>query len=560
MAKKIDKKPSEKIAEIQKKLPRKPQKKTGKLRETYEDLRKPYVQGTGSKFQDWNNGYSKLAERGMRKNFRKGTYNPYNTDFALWQDDVDRFQDYGKIGLENYSAGGILKDVAMGAGTGALAGTAFPIPFLGNAAGAVVGGLVGLGKGLIGHFGEKKAERAEQAQQNREAKRISGMQNEQFSINPYTATMPFGGKIPFGANAELEKQEVMQAPGGDMSKVDGPSHAQGGVPVSAQPGTRVYSDRLKFGKKTYAQIADDLGKKLEKAKEVVDNKKSNDLDRTTAEKNLKNIQAQLDILFAKQESLKPAQQGVGQSGLPQHGLGEIISGIGGFIGKNKELLGGIANTVGQLAPIGYNIAQGMKPTEEMNPQDFYNPYGNQAMDLMANRRMDVNPMLRANEAAYGAASGNLKSVARGRGELMGNQRALMSGRQQADYAVRAQKQNTDNAYLGEQAQFMAGLGSERAQTKLGVTDLNARNQAAGRNFLGAAAGQMGDFFQNQQQMGNQRRRDKDFLPQFQAYMDMLGLGKGKGFKPKSSFNKPNLSFDPSELSLNPYTQQKPKLY
>ena len=52
------------------------------------------------------------------------------------------------------SAGGILADVATGAGTGALAGTlGGPI---GAGAGAIIGGAVGLVKGVVGHIGENK--------------------------------------------------------------------------------------------------------------------------------------------------------------------------------------------------------------------------------------------------------------------------------------------------------------------------------------------------------------------------------------------------------------------
>ena len=273
------KKPSEKISELQKELPRKPKKDIRKLKKLYDDFTKPYVEGTGSKFQDWSNGTSRIGERVMMKNFQKGTYNPYDQDFALWQDDVDQFKDYGKTGLKDYSKGGtveemslggILAEAGAGAGTGALgASVGGPI---GAGLGAIIGGGVGLIKGLASHFGEKKAEKAQAEQDKLSAMaRASGQQNYQTMNNPFASTFPMGGQIPGGEpNVELEKEEVFQTPDGQVDQVDAPTHEQGGIKMNLPGGTRVWSDQLKSASgKTFAEEAGKLEKQIEKYKKIL---------------------------------------------------------------------------------------------------------------------------------------------------------------------------------------------------------------------------------------------------------------------------------------------------
>ena len=85
----------------------------------------------------------------------------------------------------------------------------------------------------------------------------------------YRSLYAQGGMIPQGMpNAELEKQEVSQGPDGSMQKMNMPSHknATSKNQVALEPGTRIFSDKLKpkGEKKTYAQLADELRKQLEK--------------------------------------------------------------------------------------------------------------------------------------------------------------------------------------------------------------------------------------------------------------------------------------------------------
>lgn len=108
-----------------------------------------------------------------------------------------------------------------------------------------------------------------------------------------------GGMQP---NAEVEKQENSVAPNGNFTQYNGPSHEQGGIPTQLQPGEMVFSDKLKLGNKTFA----DLNKSNNTSKEdkILEDKKSNNISKATAEimksAKLKNSQT----LFSTQEQLK----------------------------------------------------------------------------------------------------------------------------------------------------------------------------------------------------------------------------------------------------------------
>lgn len=168
---------------------------------------------------------------------------------------------------EEMSLGGILGDTASMTATGSAFG---PI-------GTMVGAGVGLAKGLFGHFGEKKAEKeARQAEEDyakaEHAAWASRAQNSQQGYNPYAATLPYGGMVPgMNPNVELEKQETFQTPGGGVGQVDGPSHAQGGVEMNLEPGTRVWSDKLKDPTtgKTFAELSAPIMKKIAKYEKML---------------------------------------------------------------------------------------------------------------------------------------------------------------------------------------------------------------------------------------------------------------------------------------------------
>lgn len=73
---------------------------------------------------------------------------------------------------------------------------------------------------------------------------------EQYLTGSYTSSQVSQG-LP---NVELEGGEMVQYPSGQVQEVVGQSHAQGGVPMNLEEGTRVISDNLKLGGKYAKEI------------------------------------------------------------------------------------------------------------------------------------------------------------------------------------------------------------------------------------------------------------------------------------------------------------------
>lgn len=133
----------------------------------------------------------------------------------------------------------------------------------------------------------------------------SGLANQQ-PQNSYIQYAMGGMKFGMGgANAEIEKQENVVAPEGGFLQANGPSHEQGGVPVSLPGNSMIFSDRLKLGKKTFA----DLNKvnNTNKEDKVLESNKYGTTSKRTAElmKFAKNKNS--EELFNAQEALKKAK-------------------------------------------------------------------------------------------------------------------------------------------------------------------------------------------------------------------------------------------------------------
>ena len=162
--------------------------------------------------------------------------------------------DYATAGLD--MAGGALGGAATGAALGTVLGP------LGTAGGAIIGGLIGLGKGIFGSSAKAKS-RASLLEANRQ-QTIENMNNRTMTDstylndstrNPITSFYAGGGMMRRGANMGNGTMLPMSH---DTQLALGPSHEQGGIQygpndeieggettMADKQGVRVYSDRLK---------------------------------------------------------------------------------------------------------------------------------------------------------------------------------------------------------------------------------------------------------------------------------------------------------------------------
>lgn len=185
--------------------------------------------------------------------------------------------------------------------------------------------------------------------------------------------------------------------------------------------------------------------------------------------------------------------------------------------KNNDWVNTGLSALG-TAPMLYNLFQGSRQEEQLNPQDFYNPYENEIRSTMRGRRFNIDPILQSNLAAQQTYNQNIRnSGALGSGALRSNYLAGSAQRQLADAAAYSQKSNIDNQYLAQQAQMDAQLGSQRAQTKLGIQDINDRNEAARRNYLAQGFSDVSNWAQTQQLIRNQRAREPMYADILNTY-------------------------------------------
>ena len=115
-----------------------------------------------------------------------------------------------------------------------------------------------------------------------------------------------GGAVPREfANSEVELEENTLNPDGTTTQFDGNSHEQGGIPTNLDPGTLIFSDKLKKNGKTFAEL--NKVNNTNKEDKVLESNKYGTTSKRTAElmKFAKNKNS--EELFNAQEALKQAK-------------------------------------------------------------------------------------------------------------------------------------------------------------------------------------------------------------------------------------------------------------
>jgi len=220
----------------------------------------------------------------------------------------------------------------------------------------------------------------------------------------------------------------------------------------------------------------------------------------------------------------PTRQGLFNPSISKSAMTQLSDQQSSSFTPDRSFNGG-AN-LGQImdyAPIAYNLAQGIfnKP-QNLNAQDFYNPEEGNVNNLMANRRYNVNPELEANRNAQLNYTRALRQGAPSQGQYLGNLQNSQIGRSRSDAEAYARKQNIDNQYLGEEAQMRANLGQQKAQTKLGIQDINDRNKSVARSYIPTALSQLQQANQMNRLMKGMRKSDKDRLAVYKALYGTYG--------------------------------------
>ena len=167
-------------------------------------------------------------------------------------------------------------------------------------------------------------------------------------------------------------------------------------------------------------------------------------------------------------------------------------------------------TIAELAPTLYNFVQGIRGPE--TEPLVYNPMQPAVMRTMARRRANIEPTLRANRRSRAIANYNASNTNTNTGMNMAMRTQLAADEYNANADAYARRDNANNEYLAQYASTLNDLGTQWVNARNLYQDLNARNRAAARNYTGAAATQLSNWYQNEERMRNQAARDAQVLP------------------------------------------------
>ena len=150
--------------------------------------------------------------------------------------------------------------------------------------------------------------------------------------------------------------------------------------------------------------------------------------------------------------------------------------------KEKPFDPGLANRVGQLAPIAFNMFQGLKKEDTLNAGDYMT---DQRIDPAT---MNADPMLRKNAETFQGTLNAVRSGAGGSGGLnLANLQSAQLRKQTGDAGVLTAKSNYDEQQRVGADQANIRLDQQNNQIRRGVDDFNLRSKATKENALGDAA-------------------------------------------------------------------------
>jgi hypothetical protein len=208
-------------------------------------------------------------------------------------------------------------------------------------------------------------------------------------------SMAYGGMVS-NPNALVEGGEVMQTPDGVTKNIYGERHndrpdGMGGTEMNLPDQTRIFSDKLKFGKDVASEI---MGKKItrkmtpaqlakkfdtEKYEQTLLNPSSDSLAKRTASIMKQKNETILNDIFDRQESMKTS------SNIRKYAEGGTVNDKPSF---GKKLLKGVSNLT-EYAPEMFAAAQAMRDYP-INAPRFNPAYMSQAPGLDISAQLDRN--------------------------------------------------------------------------------------------------------------------------------------------------------------------------
>lgn len=185
---------------------------------------------------------------------------------------------------------------------------------------------------------------------------------------------------------------------------------------------------------------------------------------------------------------------------------------------------GAASKIGSAAPVIFNMAQGLfGKAKQVDPNTFANPYANQAINMMQNRKYDVNPELEENKVATANYYHNLRGAAPSQSQYLAGLQSGQIQQQRNAANTYSKANNINNEYIGQTANMMGSLGQQRAQTNMAAYDMNTRAQSVQQSYLPTALTQLSQMIQMDQKMNGETANNAQMRQILQSLFKNYGM-------------------------------------
>ena len=175
-----------------------------------------------------------------------------------------------------------------------------------------------------------------------------------------------------------------------------------------------------------------------------------------------------------------------------------------------------AGALAQYGPALFNLGAGLfgGKAQVLDPNKFQNQSADQALSMMPSKYR-IDPQLNAATNAYANYTRNINNTANSRGERMANYGAGMNQYNANVGSLYAEKNNQENEMIIRKAMMLNEQGQQRAQTTLGVQNMNDQNKAAANYYRTSMLSQVPTSLQQNylvnKQMANQKASQDAYI-------------------------------------------------
>jgi hypothetical protein len=300
---------------------------------------------------------------------------------------------------------------------------------------------------------------------------------------------------------EVEGDEIQLAKKGNKFVVkndfkNGPSHAEGGIVINAQEGD-IITPAHKRGQVVEA-INEGNNAKLERIRKTLPKDTNSKFAKGTKKVDKK------DAEKASPKDFKPFASGYTPNSLRPIASVKTGNNVTPYNSSNIDVAG-VAGTLGEIAPIAYNIGQGLFGKVQKTNRRSFNPTEMQYQDMSQPLRNEINSL-------YNQDKESLRNLAGGNaGNLLANIGRASAGKfkriQEVNNSEAARKIQTQNA--NTQLQNNAQLTNLQLNNQYDEMDL--ANSARKDDFLAAGLGQASQFAQTKSLDRKMTKRDEEIL-------------------------------------------------